>query len=267
MDGIHHKQQPQKQAHQKEVLVKTAQLHVLVALMAEPLAHKEAFETLCDGCHLPCHGAPNDHEQAQEEEIAERLLQRRILFSATNCRRKEQACCEEAGGNREDCRLRVPGACHSVGDVLRQPVGVAHVALDGQVDRVHPKADLEAAQEEDDVNPLHHGGHGGRHHKVLQRILQGSRELALLAVVHGPDPGQGSDAEDQESQGGQGPDDDLGRDGVAHQALLGPVVGVGMALTRPLCDAGPSGPEDEASQLLGLLLAVQSHVLDLEQLP
>ena len=54
---------------------------------------------------------------------------------------------------------------------------------------------------------------------------------------------------------------DLGRDDVAHQALLWPVVCVGVALTRPLCDAGPRRPEDEASQLLGLLLAIQSHVL------
>ena len=51
---------------------------------------------------------------------------------------------------------------------------VAHVALNGQVDRVDPKADLEAAQEEDDVNPFHHGSHGGRHHEVLQaRNLSG----------------------------------------------------------------------------------------------
>ena len=74
VNRVQHEQQPQEQADQQEVLVEAAQLHVLVALVAEVLAHEEALETLCDGGHLPCHGSPNDDQQAKKEKVAQRLL-------------------------------------------------------------------------------------------------------------------------------------------------------------------------------------------------
>ena len=48
----------------------------------------------------------------------------------------------------------MPRASNSVGNVLRQPVREAHVSFNGKVHGVHAEADLKAAEEEDDVDPL-----------------------------------------------------------------------------------------------------------------
>mmetsp|Transcript_97444 Transcript_97444/g.297751 ORF Transcript_97444/g.297751 Transcript_97444/m.297751 type:complete len:273 (+) Transcript_97444:408-1226(+) len=63
-NGVAHEQEPDGQTHKQEALEETAQLHVLVALVAEPLAHEQALEGLRDGGDLTRHGAPDDYEQA-----------------------------------------------------------------------------------------------------------------------------------------------------------------------------------------------------------
>mmetsp|Transcript_29861 Transcript_29861/g.75232 ORF Transcript_29861/g.75232 Transcript_29861/m.75232 type:complete len:310 (+) Transcript_29861:636-1565(+) len=265
-DGIEHQQEPEHQPHEQEVLPEPAQLHVLVALVTEPLTHKQALKALGHGCHLPGHRTTDDDQQAEEEEIAEGLLQRRGCPPATDRRRQKQSGGQEACGDGIHGRLRVPRPCHRVGDVLRQPVRNAKVAIDGQVHEVDADTDLEPAEEEDHVDPLHHGCHRWRHNEVHQRILPRGVQLSLLLMVGGLDPRQPADASHQQSDRDQGPNDDVRRHRVPHQPLLRPIVRVGDALPGPLGDARPSRPEHEACHLLGLRHVVQRHILHLMKL-
>ena len=155
---------------------------------------------------------------------------------------------QPAGGDPEDGQLQVPGAGGGVGQDAGEVHPVEGVAFDGVMGRQDTHADLH--QEEGhghgkvEGRPALAGG-GGRRRDGL-----GGRER--LGGLAGMVPDHEAHTQDQEDHGQDAPEMADGRDAVAHQGLVGPVLGVAGLGAGPTGGGGPGGPEPEVGHALAL---------------
>ena len=110
-----HEHQPDQQADEQEDLPEPAEVHVLVALVAEPEVGGEA-QPLHHREPLAGHRADDDDQQADEQEVHAEPLELRLV--ARDGGRDEQARRQPRRRDPEDAELRVPGARHGVGQEL-----------------------------------------------------------------------------------------------------------------------------------------------------
>mmetsp|Transcript_73126 Transcript_73126/g.214277 ORF Transcript_73126/g.214277 Transcript_73126/m.214277 type:complete len:237 (+) Transcript_73126:906-1616(+) len=153
----------------------------------------------------------------------------------------------------------MPGPGDGVRQVLGDETWNAQRAVDGDVREVDAKADLQTAEKAHSPGPLPDRPHGGCHHEALQGVRV--RRLKVHTGSAGLNPSKHADARDKQPNGGHGPDDDVSRGRVAHEALLRPVVGVCHVQPWALSGAGPRCPKDKSCKLPGLGLTGKCDVL------
>ena len=112
-----HQDEPQHEPGEEGDLPGAAEVHVLVALVAEPEARVEA-ELLVDGQPLAGERPDHDEEQRAEQDVHAQTLEPRL--APADGRRQEEAGGQERRRDPEHPSLDVPGPGEAVGQVLSQ---------------------------------------------------------------------------------------------------------------------------------------------------
>lgn len=121
--------------------------------------------------------------------------------------------------------------------------------------------DLEGEQPHHQQQVLAQGLLRRRRADQTDRVVQRRVRLFLFLAQEGPGPDQEADAGNQQHHADYRPHDILGGWLVAHQRLVGPVVGVGGDGVRALGGGRPGGPEEEVGHLFTPLQARQRVLL------
>ncbi len=260
-----HQHQPQQDADPLEDLPQAAQVHVLVALVAQPEVPL-GRQLLRNGQVVAGEGADAHRHQRPEKHVHAQLLKLRV-FAAVDDGGEEQTDGQEARGDPEQRGLDVPGARERVREPLRHVDAVEMLPLHRVVGGEAPQEHLEDEQGHDQEQVLAECALRGREREAGQRVARGGLRQGLFVIAQeGPAPHQEADAREQDHDAGDRPHDVLATGLVADQRLVRPVVGVGDVRAGALRRGGPGGPEEEMRHGLAPLGAGQCVLLHGEAL-
>ena len=240
----HHQHQPENHADGEQDLPEAAQFHVFIALVAQ---HERARQLADDGLVGASQRANDDHHQCHKQ--ARHAVPLALGFLGAELGSQVEARGQPAGGDPEDGQLQVPGAGGRVGQDVGEIHTVKPVAFHRVVGRQHTHADLHEEQRhghgEIERRPALAGGGGSRRNGLgCGEFLRG-----LAGVV----PDHQAHAQDQQDDREDAPEVADGRDAVAHQGLLGPVLGEAVVGTGAAGRGGPGGPQPEVGHALAFL--------------
>ncbi|CUJ72886.1 Uncharacterised protein [Achromobacter aegrifaciens] len=247
-DAAQHQHQPEADAGELADLPQAAQVHVFIALVAQPEVQVRRHD-LRDREVVP--GERSDHHQHQrpEQDVDAKLLELGIA-PAVDQRRQKQAGGQEARGDPEQRALDMPGAHQRIREPLRQVDAIELLPFDGVVRGEGAQQHLEAEQRHHQEQVLAQGALRRRQGESGKRVLGGRQRLVVfLAAQERPGPDQEADAGQQHHHAEDGPHDVLGAGHVIDQRFMRPVVGVGDRLAFALGGRGPCRPEEEMREL------------------
>ena len=251
-----HEEQPEHQAHGQQQLPEATQIEVLAALVAEP--EPEAAELVVDPRHFPEEAAEDHHGQgAQEDKHAGPLA---LGLSPPHQRGKEEAAGHPGRGDPEDGQLQMPGARQIVGQVPGQVEAVEAAGLHPVMGQHAAQGRLPQEEQGDHCKVQGQGLLAGREGP----LLEGAREAGCFPFAPGPaqvvelpkDEEDQTQAAQQRHQTEATPEEGRAGGRVAHQGLIGPVVGVGITSARPQGHGRPGGPGEVGVQRLELLVVL-----------